>query len=129
MRAKKTIKKIHTRAHHVYERSKAAKDKAESRVKYYRGRIDKIKSKGLKYKTRVLNEIEKDKTLTMKAKAELVKAMNEAKTEVKSSVFTEEDKESFREIGKFLGVSSPKPRRKTHTRRRSCAAPRIRSSR
>lgn len=124
----------------VYKKGIALKDRISLRVIHYKSRIYDIRGKGEAYRTRVINEIKKDKLLVESRKEALIAEANRIKTgvaseietakkEVKSSIFTEKDKEIFRSVGRDLGILVPAPRRRSAPKKgKRGASPRVRTS-
>lgn len=121
----------------VYLKGITLKDRISLRVIHYKSRITDIKGKGEAYRDRVIDEIKKDKLLVESRKAALIAEANRVKTgvaaelemakkEVKSSVFTEQDKEIFRELG--ILPKAPQRRRAPKSRGKRSASPRVKTS-
>jgi len=138
---KQRVKETRGGLRRVYLKGISLKDRISLRVIHYKSRIYDIKGKGEAYKKSVIDEIKKDKLLVESRKEALIAEANRMKTgvaseietarkEVKSSIFTEKDKEIFRSVGRDLGILGPAPRRRptSKSRGKRSASPRVKTS-
>jgi len=124
----------------VYLKGISLKNRISLQVIHYKSRIYDIRNKGEAYKKSVIDEIQKDRLLVESRKEALITEANRIKTgvaseietakkEVKSSIFTEKDKEIFRSVGRDLGILGPAPRRQAAPKKgKRRASPRVKTS-